>query len=311
MESGRFRYAKSRTTAAALVAGLAFGSAGCDGLPFSAPAETQSATAEPSDPFMTEMVAATPTDETSIDPSLARVEPQIAAVEGAVTTYRESTLEQVDDMEHCNNQSDKVLLTFDDGSDPERVIEFGKVLEEYGVGAIFFPVADHFEETELEEMVTKLRAAGFWVGNHTKSHPDLVSLEEGGIRDEILGGVSSNVLRPSYGGLAVDASGETYFDNRVRDVAQELGYSVCMWTVDTADYDGRSVEEILARVDEQVRAGSVIVMHLSKSNEAQGYDYNTLEALPEIIELVRSKGLELCPIQDLQTGPEIPNPLPC
>lgn len=117
-----------------------------------------------------------------------------------------------------------------------------------------------------------MRAEGHFLGNHTASHANLTLLSDQGIRDEILGGVASNFLRPPYGA----------YDARVQQIAGELGYTIYMWSIDTRDWSGRSAGEITNEVMQNLHPGAVILMHL--------HGAHTLEALPVIISGIRDAG---------------------
>ena len=54
-----------------------------------------------------------------------------------------------------------------------------------------------------------------------------------------------------------------------------------MWTVDTIDWRDHDKEKIYKRVERNVQPGALVLMHPTAS---------TLEALPDIILLLKSKG---------------------
>src|SRR5947209_1035812 len=70
-----------------------------------------------------------------------------------------------------------VCLTYDDGPGP-HTRALGRYLFEQGIGATFFAVGRHAEGHG--DLLRHLRAWGHLVGNHTYSHPGLVSVATAG-----------------------------------------------------------------------------------------------------------------------------------
>lgn len=182
----------------------------------------------------------------------------------------------------CGHETGQVRLTFDDAADPARVSALLDVLAERQVRAGFFLIgrwaASH------PALVARMRADGHWLGNHTASHADLARLSDGAIRDEIEGGVRSVLLRPPYGSL----------NGRVRAVAADAGYRLCLWDVDTSDWRGRNADEIQRTVWAGLRPGAVVLLHL--------HGRHTLEALPALIDGIRERGYTLDPLTRFAGG---------
>lgn len=178
------------------------------------------------------------------------------------------------------NNTDKVLLTFDDFTTASQLGQFLKILQDQHVRAVFFLVGDWTSQNP--ELVEKIKQAGHWVGNHTKTHANLLKLSDKKIREEIAGGPSSTLFRPPYG----------KYNKKIRQIAQEMGYKICYWEIDTSDWQGISKEEISYRATRSLHPGACILMHLN--------GIHTLEALPLLIREIRDKGYELC-----HTGKEI------
>ncbi|MFI9723215.1 polysaccharide deacetylase family protein [Streptomyces sp. NPDC052396] len=203
------------------------------------------------------------------------------------------------DRERCGNTSGRVLLTFDDWSygDPERAVRIGAQLQSQGIRAAFFLINEY--ATHYPQIIATLRQQGHWVGNHTWSHRQLTKLTDQEVQDEIHGGVAGNMLRPPYG----DAGA------RETEIAANLGFKVCNWTIDTLDWQTvqgslRSADAIRATVREataEEKRNGVILGHLFSHFE---------EALPGIISDLHEQGYQLC--RDTgAVGDQVPYPLPC
>jgi len=168
------------------------------------------------------------------------------------------------------NQTDGVLLTFDDFAEPVVIERFLAILSDKRVTGAFFIVGNW--ATENSTSVAKIRAAGHIVGNHSTTHPHLRGLSDIEILKEIKGGVASSLLRPPYGEC----------DSRVRKIAANLGYKLALWSIDSEDWKGLSADSITDRVVRELHPGACVLMHLNGQN--------TLDALPGLIDAIAAKG---------------------
>ena len=65
---------------------------------------------------------------------------------------------------------------------------------------------------------------------------------------------------------------------------------MAFWTVNTADYTGKTPAQILRRIERNLRCGAVILLHDGPPE--------TAEALPEIIDFIRRKGYRLVSLDE-------------
>ena len=188
----------------------------------------------------------------------------------------------------CGNTSDRVWLTFDDHfSSTQRMRAMLAALEQKKVRGRIFATGGW--ATGNPSMVSEIRAAGHLVENHTLSHEPLSSLGDQELRAQIAGGPTGDaprLMRPGYGAGGYAA--------RVVDMAADLGFGTCYWTVDPRDWAGPTPEKLIERVivgdgrTPPVRAGGVVLLHMTGKH--------TIEALPGLIDAIRAKGLTLDPL---------------
>ena len=176
--------------------------------------------------------------------------------------------------------ADKVVyLTFDDGPDPKNTPAILATLARYNAQATFFVVGRSAQA--FPDLVQAEAAAGHAIGNHTFTHATLNGIGHDGFMREVLatrdllGGVGVPCLRPPYG--AQDAYTQSY--------AAEAGYSLVMWTLDSGDWKQPGTDIITARVLNNVRDGSIILMHDGGGDRAQ-----TSAALDIILADLTSRG---------------------
>ena len=83
-----------------------------------------------------------------------------------------------------------------------------------------------------------------------------------------------------------------HFDERFITIADQLGYTVVHWSVDSQDWKLPGVEKILKNVSD-VKKGDIILLHASDSAT------QTAVALPKIIEMFNHKKIPLTTITEM------------
>lgn len=122
-------------------------------------------------------------------------------------------------------------LTFDDGPSP-NTLHLLKQLEEYGIKATFFILGS--QAYHYPHILENIKNAGHEIGNHSWSHANLRVLSSDRQREEIMRtdellrshGIAPLYLRPPYGS----------FDERIVKIADELGLSLILWSLDSLDW---------------------------------------------------------------------------
>lgn len=169
-----------------------------------------------------------------------------------------------------------IILSFDDSSTPARANAILDVLSQKGAKAVFCVNGNWSAANPA--IISRMRAEGHSMCNHTASHPDLTKLSDEAIRTEILNGAlpgDDGRLRPPYGA----------YDSRVKAIAVSAGYFIYLWSIDTRDWAGTSEDAMLNEVLRNLRPGAVVLMHL--------HGANTLAALPRIIDGIRAAGYQV------------------
>jgi len=165
-----------------------------------------------------------------------------------------------------------------------RILE---VLATEKVPVTFF-VTGRFAEKQ-PELVNKMAELGHEIGNHGYSHPhaDKLSKEENQkeIQKAEAALIKAGVEPKKYFAVPYGEKKE-----HVIAAAEELGYKVIYWTLDTVDWQEPSPKTIIKRIVPHVEDGALILAHPKQC---------TLEALPELIKQIRSKGFEFAPLSQL------------
>lgn len=198
-----------------------------------------------------------------------------------------------------NRTSNKVALTFDDGPSEEFTLPILDILRDYGVPATFFMVGSHVEK--FPEVAKRVLEEGHAIGNHTQNHRNIPTLSTMDLHKEMMEataiiaettGIYPAYVRPPRG----------MYDDRFRRLSKLLGQEIVLWSISTRDWRyGVTANYIVRFVDTKVRGGDIILFHDSGSllkNEG-GDRRATVDSLPQVIELIRAKGLQIVPLSEL------------
>ena len=171
-----------------------------------------------------------------------------------------------------------VALTFDDGPTANTAALLA-ALRSCGVRATLFNTGEH--ASAYPSLVSAEASGGMWIGNHSFSHPHMLTLGPDEMRDELArtqsaievgGGGTPTLFRPPFG--------ET--DERLELVSAGLGMLHMTWDVDSEDWSGAGTEAIVAAAD-RLHVGGVMLMH-------DGYA-TTIAAIPKIVANLARRGL--------------------
>ncbi len=204
-----------------------------------------------------------------------------------------------------------VCLTYDDGPGP-HTHELGRYLFEQGIGATFFAVGRHAEGHA--ELLRQLRQWGHLVGNHTYSHPGLVSVATSG--GDVVGEVARAdavlcaeaprgpvFFRAPYGNWREKAAPGSPEDRRVSVVAGLLNRSgrfphyvgPINWDISSHDWEywergdpaRRCAAYCLRRALEVGRG--IILMHDSSENEAVRANNRSYQATRLLVPALKAR----------------------
>jgi len=147
-----------------------------------------------------------------------------------------------------------VALTFDDGPSKHtnRILD---CLAKYNAKATFFVVGNSV--SAYPNVLKRAYDMGMEIGNHTMTHPNLKTLSADGVSRELnnvankvsaITGAKPKLLRPPYGN----------YNSTVSSVA---GMPLILWSIDTLDWKTRNADKTVSCVLNEVKDGSIILMH--------------------------------------------------
>lgn len=181
-----------------------------------------------------------------------------------------------------------VALTFDDYLG-DKVYPLLDVLDRYDVKATFFIIGNSIESNA--DVLKELAERGHRAANHTWDHYNSHTLTEDEVRAQLIstqlciekyGGQSTPFFRPPGG----------YYNGNIINIAQDAGLRTVLWSVNSNDAAPQTnAEDIQKAVTRWVHPGAIVVMHTNKDV--------TIEALPGIIEQLRSRGYRFVTISEI------------
>jgi len=196
----------------------------------------------------------------------------------------------------------KLILTFDDGPDPEWTPQILDILEKEKVPATFFVVGLQAEKNiPLLQRINKL---GFEIGNHTFTHSNVAKMspQRAGLEMKLtrlliesVTGRSTILFRAPYN---ADSEPHTYEELEPIERSRQENYLTVGESIDPNDWQvGVSADSIVARTIQQVseRDASIILLH-----DAGGLTRKaTVEALPKIVDYFKKRGYKFTTVADL------------
>ncbi|WP_181833061.1 glycosyltransferase [Bacillus taeanensis] len=205
-----------------------------------------------------------------------------------------------------SNKEKEVVLTFDDGPDPEYTKEILEILKKHHIKASFFIVGK--DAMLNQDLVKQIYKEGHEIGNHTFSHSNMFKVSENQLKlelnttERIIQGVTGRtplLYRPPYGddlhmydGDNQNVYVKSHFQ-RMMDIAQ-MGYITVNYDIDSKDWKSIDSKEIVNNVTKQVSNGDIILLH-----DGGGDRTATVQALPDIIEELQNKGYKFVTISEL------------
>lgn len=182
----------------------------------------------------------------------------------------------------------KVAVTFNCAWEAEDIPEILSVLEKYEAKATFFILGQWAKENPDE--VKMIAEAGHEIGTHSNTHPDMAKITMEKAREELLR--SCEYIEKAGGGkpkLFRAPSGS--YSGELIKTASEMGFMTIQWDIDSRDWKDKTAAEMVESVTKNVGKGSIILFHSGKEN--------TLEALPQILEILKNGGYEFVKISEL------------
>jgi peptidoglycan/xylan/chitin deacetylase (PgdA/CDA1 family) len=194
-------------------------------------------------------------------------------------------------------EGNSLALTIDDGTNSEVVAAFAAFAVDTGVRLTFFPNGLYRSWEDNAAVLRPLVDSGqVAFGNHTWSHPDLTTLGDREVAEEIarnrtflrqtFGVRDTPFFRPPFGA----------HDARTDRIAAEEGHpTVVLWNGTLGDARLLSPEELMDSARQWFNGQTIVVGHANQPTVTQVYD--------ELLALIADRGLRTVTLADAWATP--------
>ena len=182
----------------------------------------------------------------------------------------------------------KVSLTINCAWNADDINLILDTLSKQNVKVTFFMVGDWVEK--YPDSVKKIYDAGHEIANHSDKHKHVNNLTYEQNVEEIINcskkieGITKTkptLYRGPYG----------EYNDTVVKAAEDNGYKMIQWSIDTLDYNGLDGDQMWDRLNNKITKGSIILMH----NGTQ----HTADSLEKLIVNIKEKGFNIVPVSEL------------
>jgi cellulose synthase/poly-beta-1,6-N-acetylglucosamine synthase-like glycosyltransferase/peptidoglycan/xylan/chitin deacetylase (PgdA/CDA1 family) len=194
-----------------------------------------------------------------------------------------------------------VVLTFDDGPDPQKTQQIVEVLDRQEVPATFFFMGSH--ALMYPEIVREVNNKGYEIGNHTYSHSHNVHDSEDrlafelDVTNKIIGNITGEptlLYRPPY---LLDIGSDPVADPGGHSIklewAERNGYIPVGADIDSLDWAADSSQEVVDNVLNNLENGHIVLLHDGGEGEY------TVEALDPLITELKARGYRFGTVSDV------------
>lgn len=152
-----------------------------------------------------------------------------------------------------------VMLTYDDGPDPDHTPPLLDVLKKYDVKACFFCIGQ--KAKQYPAIVKRIAKEGHAIGNHSYLHENRFPLyNKQEMKNDLLkackvlekaSGKEIRLFRPPFG----------ITNPTVGNVLKELGWTTMGWSLRSYDTQATTADKVFHRIKRKLKPGVIILFH--------------------------------------------------
>jgi len=190
-----------------------------------------------------------------------------------------------------------IVLTFDDGPDPEWTPKVLDVLARHDVPGTFFVLGS--EVLRHPDLVRRAIAEGHEIGNHSFTHPDLTEVSTWQQQWQLsqaqlaligVTGRTTTIMRPPYS-FSNDSLDDVSW--RLTKEVHDEGYVTVLADLDGRDWERPGVDAIVRNSTPKNGRGAIVLLH-----DAGGERSQTVAALDALIPKLQAQGYRFATLSE-------------
>ncbi|MFS0638124.1 polysaccharide deacetylase family sporulation protein PdaB [Mesobacillus foraminis] len=183
-----------------------------------------------------------------------------------------------------------IALTFNIGWGDEKAEPILEILKKENVTAATFFLSGAWAERH-PDLVSRIVKDGYEIGILGYDYKDYTEIEEDKVRRDILKAQEA-FKKLNIKDIELMRAPTGHFDKRTLKIAERAGYTVVHWSLDSKDWTNPGVNEIVENIS-KAKKGDIVLLHASDSAK------QTAEALPAVLDEIRSKNLKMVSVSQL------------
>ena len=188
-----------------------------------------------------------------------------------------------------------LALTFNIGWGDEKAAPILDALKEQNVKSATFFLSGAWAE-QHPELVERIMKEGYEIGMLGYDYKDYTELEEAKVQQDIAKAQEA-FRKLNVKDIKLLRAPTGHFDQSSLKIAEGLGYTVVHWSIDSKDWTNPGTQVIVANIT-KAKKGDIVLLHASDSAK------QTASALPQIIDEIKGKGLELVTVSEMIANAE-------
>ena len=189
----------------------------------------------------------------------------------------------------AEGEAPTIVLSFDDGPDPDVTPHVLDILDRHGAKASFFVIGER--AIRNPELVRETLARGHSIENHTYHHPwSFAAWTPGAMMRELMSAQSAIIK--TCGEAPIFFRAPAGLRNPLLDpVLAQLDLSLVSWSKRAYDGVQRCPEKALSRLTHKMAPGQILLMHDGNAAQSSAGIPLVIEILPKLLQAIDASGL--------------------
>lgn len=189
-----------------------------------------------------------------------------------------------------------VVLTFDDGPDPDVTPDVLNVLDARRARATFFCIGEH--AARHRELAAEIARRGHRLENHSHTHSNGFFFHSPARLDREIGRCQEELHRASGRAPSFFRAPAGIRSPLLESALARADLRLASWTRRGFDTASRDPVAVALRLTRHLSAGDVVLLHDGASHPSPRREPVVLRALPRVLDAIEAAGLRTMPLMD-------------